>query len=63
MRLGASWGLLGASWSVLGSSGDVVGGFGEVLERIYEVREVSGGGAAIRRGRISGPLRGKKVGR
>ena len=62
MRLGASWGLLGASWGVLGSSGDVVGGFGAVLERIYEVREVSGA-ATISGGRISGPLRGKKVGR
>ena len=39
-----SWKVPGEFISLPGGSGEVVGGFGEVLVRVYEVREVSGGG-------------------
>ena len=44
-----SWKVPGEFISLPGSSEEVVGGFGEVLVRVYEVREVSGGGVRSRR--------------
>ena len=57
------WTAPGGSVAAPERSGKVSGGFGGVLTRFYEVWEGPRGERILRGPRISGPLRGRKVGR